>query len=303
MITLFAVRHSALADKLAPLLLPDCVYNWLLNFLSQRKHCTKYAGLISPLAEITASFIQGNGTAPTSFVINMSDLKALILNKLLLKYADDIDLVIPPTNADTIETELQGISDWAAKNNHALNYAKSHHIVIRRSRFSRDNCQSQLYLAGIWDVGPWRHIYWYLSISPHVKYLASKSAQISFALRTPRAHGGALWAVSQAHIISRLNYATPAWWGFCHIGEQDQLQAIVSRLVKQNCQPIKFQPTTSSRHHCHRRPPLYNSIVINPHYVLYLLIPPSKSYQYNLRKRPHNPQLPQLSTVCLIKIS
>ena len=131
-----ALTGPALANKLAPLPLPDCVCNWLLNFLSQRKHCTKYAGLISQLASITASFIQGSGTAPTSFVISMSDL---ILNNFLLKYADDIDFVIPPTNADNIETELQGISDWAAKNNLALNYVKSHHIVIRRPRFPRDH--------------------------------------------------------------------------------------------------------------------------------------------------------------------
>ena len=37
---------------------------------------------------------------------------------------------------ETIETELQGISDWAAKNNLALNYAKRHHIVIRRAQNS-----------------------------------------------------------------------------------------------------------------------------------------------------------------------
>ena len=92
----------------------------------------KYAGLISQLAEITASFVHGSGTAPTSFVINMLDLTALILNNLFLKCADDIDLVIPLTNADAIETKLLGISDWAAKKNLALNYAKSHHIVIRR---------------------------------------------------------------------------------------------------------------------------------------------------------------------------
>ena len=84
-----------------------------------------------------------------------------------------------------------------------------------------------------------------LSISPHVKYLASKSAQISFALRTFRAHGlsgGALWAVSQAHIVSRLTYAAPAWWGFCNMGERDQLQAIVSRLVKRNYLPPNQPP-------------------------------------------------------------
>ena len=218
-----SVRHSALADELAPLLLPDCVYNWILNFLSQRKHCTKYAGLISQLAEITASFVQGSGTEPTSFVINMSYLKALILNNFLLKYADDIDLVIPPTNAGTIETELQGISDWAAKNNLALKYAKSHHIVIRRPRFPRDH-------ESIAKVNSIQRVYEMkvlgvtftdtLSISPHVKYLALKSVQISLALRIVRAHGlsgGALWAVSQAHITSRLTYAAPTWWGFCNM--------------------------------------------------------------------------------------
>ena len=29
-----SVRHSSLANKLAKLPLPDCIYNWLLNFLS-----------------------------------------------------------------------------------------------------------------------------------------------------------------------------------------------------------------------------------------------------------------------------
>ena len=138
----------------------------------------------------------------------MSDLKALILNNFLIKYADDINLVIPPTNADTIETELQGISDWAVKNNFALSYAKSHHIVIRRPRFPRDH-------ASIAKVNSIQRVYEMkvlgvtftdiLSISPYVKYLTSKSAQIPFALRTFRAHGlseGAHWAVSQAHIIS-----------------------------------------------------------------------------------------------------
>ena len=291
-----SVRHSALADKLAPLPLPDCIYNWLLNFFSQKKHCTKYAGLISQLAESTASFVQGSGTAPTSFVINMSDLKAIILNNFLLKYADDIDLVIPPTNADTIETELQGISDWAAKNNLALNYAKSHHIVIRRPRFPRDH-ESIVKVNSIQSVYEMKVLGITftdtLSISPHVKYSTSKSAQLSFALSTFRAHGlsgGALWAVSQAHIISQLSYAAPAWWGLCNMGERDQLQAIVSRLVKRNYLPPNQPPLHDIVATADLR--LFNSIVNNPHRVLYPLIPPSKLYKYNLRKRQHNLQLP-----------
>ena len=72
-----SVRHSALASKLAPLPLPDCIHNWLLNFLSHRKHCTRFGGLTSRLAEINASFVQGSITGPTNFVIDASDLKAL----------------------------------------------------------------------------------------------------------------------------------------------------------------------------------------------------------------------------------
>ena len=253
-----SVRHSALADKLAPLPLPDCVYNWLLNFLSQRKHCTKYAGLISQLAEITASFVQGSGTAPTSFVINMSDLKALILNNLLLKYADDIDLIIPPSNADTIETELQGISDWAAKNNLTLNYAKSHHIVIRRPRFPRDH-------ESIATINSIQRVYEMkvlgvtftdtLSISPHVKYLASKSAQISFALRTFRAHGlsgSALWAVSQASHHLSTNLCRLSLVGFLQHGWTRSITGY--RLEISQAELPASQPTTSTRHCCHRWP-------------------------------------------------
>ena len=125
-------RHSPLASKLATLPLPDCIYNWLLNFLSHRQHCTKFGKLISELASINASFVQGSVTGPTGFVINISDLKAIILINILLKYADDIDLVIPPTNADTIDTELRGIAAWMLQNNLVLNNAKSHDVVVRR---------------------------------------------------------------------------------------------------------------------------------------------------------------------------
>ena len=70
--------------------------------------------------------------------MNISDLKALILHNIILKYADDIDLVVPPSNAATIDTELKGITDWASQNNLVLNYSKSYHMVVRRPRFPRD---------------------------------------------------------------------------------------------------------------------------------------------------------------------
>ena len=98
---------------------------------------------------------------------------------------DDIDLVIPPTNADTIDTELLSVEAWARQNNLVLNYAKSHHMVVRRPRFPRDH-------VSIKGVSSINRVYEMkvlgvtfsdtLSLSPHVKYLSAKSAQNAFAL-------------------------------------------------------------------------------------------------------------------------
>ena len=93
----------------------------------------------------------------------ISDLKAIILSNILLKYEDDIDLVIPPTNADTIDTELRSIAAWALQNNLALNYAVTPYgcpqaSIPSRSRVDR-GCQ--LNQPSVWDEGPGRHFLWY----------------------------------------------------------------------------------------------------------------------------------------------
>ena len=258
-----------------------------------------------PTFNVYASFVQGSVTGPTSYVINISDLKAIILSNILLKYADDIDLVIPPTNADTIDTELLGVEAWALQNNLVLNYAKSHHMVVRRPRFPRDH-------VSINGVSSINRVYEMkvlgvtfsdtLSLSPHVKYLSAKSAQNAFALRTLHAHGlsgRALWTVTQAHIISRLTYACSAWWGFCNSGERDQLAAVVTSLAKKNYLP----PDQSTLHEMVTTADvqLFNQVVVNPTHVLAPLIPPSKSHSYNLRKRPHDLQIPSHKTNILDK--
>ena len=136
-----------------------------------------------------------------------------------------------------------------------------------------------------------------LSLSPHVKYLSAKSAQTAFALRTLHVHGlsgRALWTVTQAHILSRLTYACSAWWGFCNTGEKEQLAAVVTRLVKKNYLP----PDKPTLHEMVATADvqLFNQVVGSPAHVLAPLIPPSKSHSYNLRKRPHDLQIPLYQT-------
>jgi len=51
------VRHASLTSKLAQLAIPDNIYNWVVDFLENHAHCTKYAGLVSAIAGIKASVI------------------------------------------------------------------------------------------------------------------------------------------------------------------------------------------------------------------------------------------------------
>ena len=88
--------------------------------------------------------------------------------------------------------------------------------------------------------------------------------------------------------------ACSAWWGFCSLGERDQLAAVVTRLVKKNYlppdQPTLHEMVATADNR------LFHQIVASPAHVLAPLIPPSKSHSYNLRKRPHDLQVPLYQT-------
>ena len=55
----------------------------LLDYFSNRRHCTWFMSIISGFLTMSASIIQGTGIGPVSYVVNASDLKAVCLwNKL-----------------------------------------------------------------------------------------------------------------------------------------------------------------------------------------------------------------------------
>src|SRR6267154_4424033 len=67
------LRHSFVAAKLSTLRIPYCIYNWILDFLSNRTHCTLFLGKLSPTAKITSSIVQGSVLGPTLFNLNSRD--------------------------------------------------------------------------------------------------------------------------------------------------------------------------------------------------------------------------------------
>ena len=71
------------------------------------------------------------------------------------------------------------------------------------------------------------------SVSAHVTELLTNCARTLFAIRTLKQHGlppEAVHTVFQATVMAKINYASPAWWGFTSADDHGRLEAILPPL-------------------------------------------------------------------------
>ena len=290
------VRHSTLLEKCADLPIEDCVYNWLLRFFESRQHCTKIDGDTSFFLFINASIVQGSGIGPFMYVINASDLHARHILDMLNKYADDSYLIVPSVNSQLVQEELDHISKWAANNNLALNVSKTKEMIVKRPHTKTDIPPvtpgvERVTFMNILGVMFQEN----MSFTMQVDRLVARGAQTMYALGTLKNHGlnnCALWEVTRATLLSRLTYASQAWWGMLDGAGRQRLQGIVNRAIKRGFLP-SAQPTIAeicdNADRC-----LFTAILGNPCHVLHHLLPPVKLAKNRLRQRNHNRELPPI---------
>ena len=135
------------------------------------------------------------------------------------------------------------------------------------------------------------------SVSQHVDQLLISCSQSLFALRTLRHHGlptDALHAVFQATVVSKLAYASPAWWGFTSAADRDRLEAFLRRSAT-----LGYRSTTAptlSAICAEADDKLFEKITSNSSHLLHHLLPPRRDTQYSLRPRAHHFTLPTRTT-------
>ena len=110
-------------------------------------------------------------------------------------------------------------------NNLKLNSTKRKEMIIRRPKTKLADLP--LPRKGRFHEYSGRTLRFDLSFHEHVDGLVGKSAQtIMYALRLLRSqglHGRYLWDVTGAVLVSRLAYASQAWWGLIDEGEKNLL--------------------------------------------------------------------------------
>jgi len=126
----------------------------------------------------------------------------------------------------------------------------------------------------------------HLSIGEHVRDVIGKCAQSLYALKLLRNHGmsvSSLKHVYKAVILSKLLYASPAWWGFASAADKRRLEASIRHAVWSGLYAAddpSFPQLVADMDDN-----LFANIRHNPHHVLYKLLPDKTEHTYNLRPR------------------
>ena len=149
---------------------------------------------------------------------NAADLHPIHEGNRIFKFADDTYLIVPGVNSSTSEKEILHLDDWAADNNLTLNRVKTKELVLTASPKTvlppprpDIDCVTSLRILSVVVNDK-------LTAADHVTSLLSLSSSLLFAMRVLRVHGtpaASLHDVFRATVISRLQYAAPAWSGMC----------------------------------------------------------------------------------------
>jgi len=117
-----------------------------------------------------------------------------------------------------------------------------------------------------------------------------KCSRSFYALKTIRAHGlngNALWDITRATLVSQLQYACPAWWGYLKADERNRL-SIVYKAIRYGFLPRSFCTLDELREDADEQ------LSFSSRYdVLHCLLPQPKRTDYNLRQSIHNLTLPK----------
>ena len=271
--------------------------NWIISFLSGRSQSCKINGILSPWLRVNLGIVQGSGIGPTLYIIQESDLKTLSEVNILMKYADDTNLLVPSGTDVILEEEYLNVKRWAEVNKMLLNAAKTKEIVFRRPNLRSSSfdlprltgieriAQSKLLGVVITDN---------LKFKDHVDLTLRTCSQRLYLLRKLRSQGllsCQLNTVCIATVISRLTYAISSWGGFCTAADVNRINSFLRRLVKYGYLSTNTDFLTLLKQADHR---LFSRMCASEQHCLHQILPALKAETttYLLRKRSHDFVLP-----------
>ena len=214
------VNHTALTDKLYSIGISGSFYEWLLNYLENRKQLVTVNGSNSELLEIDTGVTQGSLLGPRLYSIYSNDLPGATTNASVEMFADDTTAFCIGNTFDEVSFKIQkaiaDLNKWAKDNFMTIHPAKTELMLLSKSEFigSLQNIclgpnelsfVSKATFLGI-------HIDNKLSWSPHVKSLSKRfSARVKKLKHLKGLDDRILDSIYFKGIIPSITYSITLW--------------------------------------------------------------------------------------------
>ena len=212
------IPHHILLHRLMNFDFPehDMFVNWINSYLSNRKQRVRLLSAVSSTLDVSSGVPQGSVLGPHLFAIFLSTYRALFEDTGLIKYADDVTLVIPVYKAHSnctahVLPEIDHFYAWCQMNGMSVNVSKSKYMNVHFGKSipppvpGLSNVTSLKILGVIFNEK--------MTWSDHFDYVCKKVSRRLYVLRVlkPLLSHDQLVNVFYAIIRSLLEYAGPVF--------------------------------------------------------------------------------------------
>jgi hypothetical protein len=249
------------------------------------------------MEHITRGIVQGSVLGPFLFLLMMSDLLPISPENCLVKYADDLVLLVPDSSDTSVKEEHQHIKDWAKTNDQTVNEKKTKLSNFRRPRAKVEvgdvsGCQveqvEKFRLLGVILDNK-------LTFIAHVTDMLSTCSQRLYLLKLLRDLGmplPCLHAIFVSLVVNRVTYCISAWGGFTQEYYIGKIDSLFRKGKTYGFTHTLYDFRGLMLHHDEN---LYHRMICDNHCLNHLL-PSSRHNTLNLRDRGHDFQLPRYHT-------
>ena len=133
------INHTVLKDKLHSIGITGSFYDWLLNYLENRKQFVTVNGSNSELLEIDTGVPQGSLLGPRLYSIYSNDLPGATTNASVEMFADDTTAFCIGKTVDEVLSNIQkaiaDLNKWAKDNFMTIHPAKTELMLLSKSKF------------------------------------------------------------------------------------------------------------------------------------------------------------------------
>ena len=214
------VNHTVLMDKLHSIGISGSFYDWLLNYLVNRKQFVTVNGSNSELLEIDTGVPQGSLLGPRFYSIYSNDLPEATTNASVEMFADDTTVFCIGNTVDEVLSKIQeaiaDLNKWAKDNFMTIHPAKTELMLLSKSQFIgplQKICLGQKELSFVSKstcLGI--QIDNKLSWSPHIKSLSKRfSARVKKLKHLKGLDSRILESIYFKGIIPSITYSIALW--------------------------------------------------------------------------------------------